>query len=130
MSPNELTLPAPGRNLRLLFGNYGLHALIIALIFLLPAHGLNLLVGYTGLLSLAQAAFFWHRRLYVRPDGRPFWHSLLSELPRGGGACWRHRAATWHSGAQAARHLFCDVYTWLRHHRAGDSQKLDQPHPR
>jgi branched-chain amino acid transport system permease protein len=73
MSPNDLTLPAPGRNLRLLFGiamaaaaclaplflgNYGLHALIIALIFLLPAHGLNLLVGYTGLLSLAQAAFF------------------------------------------------------------------------
>lgn len=37
---------------------YVTHALIIALIFMLPAHGLNLLVGYTGLLSLAQAAFF------------------------------------------------------------------------
>ncbi|EJT02392.1 branched-chain amino acid ABC transporter permease [Rhizobium sp. CCGE 510] len=37
---------------------YVVHALIIALIFMLPAHGLNLLVGYTGLLSLAQAAFF------------------------------------------------------------------------
>jgi branched-chain amino acid transport system permease protein len=42
----------------LFLGNYALHAVIIALIFLLPAHGLNLLVGYTGLLSLAQAAFF------------------------------------------------------------------------
>lgn len=41
-----------------LAGNYVLHAFIIAFIFLLPAHGLNLLVGYTGLLSLAQAAFF------------------------------------------------------------------------
>ena len=73
MSPNDLSMPAPGRDLRLPFGialvaaaclaplflgNYALHAIIIALIFLLPAHGLNLLVGYTGLLSLAQAAFF------------------------------------------------------------------------
>jgi len=45
-------------SLPLFFGNYFIHALIIALIFMLPAHGLNLLVGYTGLLSLAQAAFF------------------------------------------------------------------------
>lgn len=37
---------------------YVVHALVIALVFMLPAHGLNLLVGYTGLLSLAQAAFF------------------------------------------------------------------------
>lgn len=73
MSQNNLTLPAPGPDLRwpfaalvvlaaclapLFLGNYALHALIISLTFLLPAHGLNLLVGYTGLLSLAQAAFF------------------------------------------------------------------------
>jgi branched-chain amino acid transport system permease protein len=38
--------------------NYYLHALIIAIIFLLPAHGLNLILGYTGMLSLAQGAFF------------------------------------------------------------------------
>lgn len=37
---------------------YAVHALVVAMIFLLPAHGLNLLVGYTGMLSLAQAAFF------------------------------------------------------------------------
>lgn len=42
----------------LALGNYPLHAIIVAMIFLLPAQGLNLLVGYTGLLSLAQAAFF------------------------------------------------------------------------
>src|SRR6516162_1179276 len=42
----------------LFLGNYALHAIIVAMIFLLPAQGLNLLVGYTGLLSLAQAAFF------------------------------------------------------------------------
>jgi len=42
----------------LFFDNYYLHALIIAMIFLLPAHGLNLILGYTGMLSLAQGVFF------------------------------------------------------------------------
>ncbi|WP_417208563.1 branched-chain amino acid ABC transporter permease [Antarctobacter sp.] len=48
-----LALSAP-----LFLGTYAVHALVVAMIFLLPAHGLNLLVGYTGMLSLAQAAFF------------------------------------------------------------------------
>lgn len=48
-----LALGAP-----MVLGTYSVHALVIAMIFLLPAHGLNLLVGYTGMLSLAQAAFF------------------------------------------------------------------------
>ena len=39
-------------------GSYYLHAVIISMIFLLPAHGLNLIVGYMGMLSLAQGAFF------------------------------------------------------------------------
>ena len=38
--------------------SYYLHAIIISMIFLLPAHGLNLIVGYMGMLSLAQGAFF------------------------------------------------------------------------
>jgi branched-chain amino acid transport system permease protein len=42
----------------LLLGNYYLHALVLAMIFLLPAHGLNLILGYTGMLSLAQGVFF------------------------------------------------------------------------
>lgn len=42
----------------LLLDGYYLHALIIAMIFLLPAHGLNLILGYTGMLSLAQGVFF------------------------------------------------------------------------
>jgi len=42
----------------LVLGGYYLHALIIAMIFLLPAHGLNLILGYTGMLSLAQGVFF------------------------------------------------------------------------
>jgi branched-chain amino acid transport system permease protein len=42
----------------LVLGDYALHAVIISMIFLLPAHGLNLIVGYTGMLSLAQGAFF------------------------------------------------------------------------
>ncbi len=42
----------------LVLDSYYLHALIIAMIFLLPAHGLNLILGYTGMLSLAQGVFF------------------------------------------------------------------------
>jgi branched-chain amino acid transport system permease protein len=97
MSPNDLSLPAPGRDLRLPFGvvlaaaaclaplflgNYALHAIIIALIFLLPAHGLNLLVGYTGLLSLAQAAFFgigaYTSALMAVHFGTPFYLNLVA----------------------------------------------------
>ncbi len=51
-------LTALAAGLPWLLDNYELHAVIVALTFLLPAYGLNLLVGYTGLLSLAQAAFF------------------------------------------------------------------------
>lgn len=42
----------------LVFDNYYLHALVLSMIFLLPAHGLNLILGYTGMLSLAQGVFF------------------------------------------------------------------------
>src|SRR2546430_9284192 len=97
MSPNDLSLSAPRRDLRLPFGaalaaaaclaplflgNYALHAIIIALIFLLPAHGLNLLVGYTGLLSLAQAAFFgigaYTSALMAVHFGTPFYLNLVA----------------------------------------------------
>jgi len=42
----------------LVLSDYYLHALVLAMIFLLPAHGLNLILGYTGMLSLAQGVFF------------------------------------------------------------------------
>lgn len=42
----------------LILDSYYLHALVLAMIFLLPAHGLNLILGYTGMLSLAQGVFF------------------------------------------------------------------------
>ncbi|MFC5519693.1 branched-chain amino acid ABC transporter permease [Polaromonas jejuensis] len=42
----------------LFLGDYYLHAMILAMIFLLPALGLNLILGYTGMLSLAQGVFF------------------------------------------------------------------------
>jgi branched-chain amino acid transport system permease protein len=65
-----------------LISSYALHAIIIALIFLLPAHGLNLLVGYTGLLSLAQAAFFgigaYTAGLLAIHYGTPFYVSLIA----------------------------------------------------
>jgi branched-chain amino acid transport system permease protein len=61
---------------------YVTHALIIALIFMLPAHGLNLLVGYTGLLSLAQAAFFgigaYTAALMAVHYGTPFYVNLIA----------------------------------------------------
>ncbi|MDB5818828.1 MAG: branched-chain amino acid transport system / permease component family protein [Rhizobacter sp.] len=42
----------------MLMGDYYLHAMVLAMIFLLPALGLNLILGYTGMLSLAQGVFF------------------------------------------------------------------------
>ena len=42
----------------LVLDGYYLHALIYAMIFMLPALGLNLILGYTGMLSLAQGVFF------------------------------------------------------------------------
>lgn len=42
----------------LFLDNYYLHSFVLAMIFLLPALGLNLILGYTGMLSLAQGVFF------------------------------------------------------------------------
>jgi branched-chain amino acid transport system permease protein len=56
--PAAVVLLVAAASAPLFLGNYTLHSIIVAMIFLLPAQGLNLLVGYTGLLSLAQAAFF------------------------------------------------------------------------
>src|ERR1700704_5673226 len=97
MPLNDVSLPGSGRDLRLpcgialalmaclaplFLGSYALHAIIIALIFLLPAHGLNLLVGYTGLLSLAQAAFFgigaYTSGLMAVRFGTPFYLNFLA----------------------------------------------------
>lgn len=63
------------------FDSYVLHALIIAMIFLLPAHGLNLILGYTGMLSLAQGAFFgigaYASALMAMHFGTPFFVNFL-----------------------------------------------------
>jgi branched-chain amino acid transport system permease protein len=65
-----------------LVDTYYLHAIITSLIFLLPAHGLNLLVGYTGLLSLASGAFFgigsYVSALLAIHYGTPFWFNFIA----------------------------------------------------
>jgi branched-chain amino acid transport system permease protein len=65
----------------LVLGSYYLHALIISMIFLLPALGLNLIVGYTGMLSLAQGAFFgigaYASALLAMHAGTPFYVNFL-----------------------------------------------------
>ena len=63
-------------------GEYGLHALIVSMIFLLPALGLNLILGYAGMLSFAQMAFFgvgaYTSALLAMRWGTPFWLNLLA----------------------------------------------------
>jgi branched-chain amino acid transport system permease protein len=60
---------------------YYLHAIIVSMIFLLPAHGLNLIVGYTGMLSLAQGAFFgigaYASALLAMHFGTPFYVNFV-----------------------------------------------------
>lgn len=65
----------------LVLGSYYLHALITSMIFLLPALGLNLIVGYTGMLSLAQGAFFgigaYASALLAMHAGTPFYVNFV-----------------------------------------------------
>ncbi len=65
----------------LVLDNYYLHAVIISMIFLLPAHGLNLIVGYMGMLSLAQGAFFgigsYVSALAAMHFGTPFYVNFI-----------------------------------------------------
>ncbi|MGH8765472.1 MAG: branched-chain amino acid ABC transporter permease [Burkholderiales bacterium] len=76
-------LPAACAALALPFAtnNYIVHVANYSLIFLLPALGLNLIFGYTGLLSLAQGAFFgigaYAAALVTLHFGWPFWLALL-----------------------------------------------------
>ena len=76
-----LVLLALLAGLPLLVGSYTLHGVIISMIFLLPALGLNLLVGYTGMLSLAQGAFFgigaYASALMAMHFGTPFYLNVL-----------------------------------------------------
>lgn len=76
-----VVLAAAVLSLPLFANNYILHVLNYSLIFLLPALGLNLIFGYTGLLSLAQGAFFglgaYASALVVLHFSWPFWLSFL-----------------------------------------------------
>jgi branched-chain amino acid transport system permease protein len=68
-----------------LFANsYQLSTLIVSMVFLLPALGLNLILGYTGMLSLAQMGFFgvggYTSALLAMHFGTPFWLNFLAAL--------------------------------------------------
>src|SRR5260370_11674976 len=101
MTTSSTSLPAPGarvtcRAASLLMGlailvallgapfvldNYYLHGVIIWMIFLVPADGLNLIVGYMGMLSLAQGAFFgigsYVSALAAMHFGTPFYVNFI-----------------------------------------------------
>ena len=66
----------------LVTGEYGLHALIVSMTFLLPALGLNLILGYAGMLSFAQMAFFgvgaYTSALVAMRWGTPFWLNIIA----------------------------------------------------
>jgi branched-chain amino acid transport system permease protein len=61
--------------------DYHLHAAIVSMIFLYPALGLNLILGYTGMLSLAQGAFFgigaYTSALLALQFATPFWLNFV-----------------------------------------------------
>lgn len=66
----------------LVSGDYVLHALIVSMTFLLPALGLNLILGYAGMLSFAQMAFFgvgaYTSALIAMRWGTPFWLNIVA----------------------------------------------------
>ena len=61
--------------------NYNLHLLIMSMIFIQLASGLNLIVGYVGQLSLGHAAFFgigaYTSALLNLKLGIPFWEGMV-----------------------------------------------------
>lgn len=63
---------------------YFTHAAIIALIYSILASSLNLLMGYTGLVSIAHAAFFgvggYTSGILAVKLGAPFWLGLLGAM--------------------------------------------------
>ena len=89
---------------------YQLTTLVVSMVFLLPALGLNLILGYTGMLSLAQMGFFgvggYASALLAMHYGTPFWFNLLA-------ACIvpaLSRGAAGDSGTQAAAYLLRHVH--------------------
>ncbi len=66
----------------LVASEYQVHALIVSMVFLLPALGLNLIHGYAGMLSFAQMAFFgigaYTSALLAMRFGTPFWLNIAA----------------------------------------------------
>ncbi len=61
--------------------NYNMHLIIMSMIFVLLASGLNLIVGYVGQLSLGHAAFFgigaYTSALFNLKLGVSFWEGMV-----------------------------------------------------
>ena len=109
---------------------YHLHTLIMAGIFAVLALSLNLLLGYTGQLSLGHAAFFGigayaSALLTVKLEWSP-WLGLLAAIALPGAGGLRHRPAR----AQAARRLLRAADHLLRGLRLAGERELDGPDQR
>jgi branched-chain amino acid transport system permease protein len=67
--------------------NYGVYLMTLLLVYLMPAMGLNLVVGYAGQMSIGQAAFFgigaYHVAILMKL-GVPF----FAVLPLAAGSCF------------------------------------------
>jgi branched-chain amino acid transport system permease protein len=67
--------------------NYGIYLMTLLLVYLMPAMGLNLVVGYAGQMSIGQAAFFgigaYHVAILMKL-GLPF----FAVLPIAAGSCF------------------------------------------
>jgi branched-chain amino acid transport system permease protein len=67
--------------------NYGVYLMTLLLVYLMPAMGLNLVVGYAGQMSIGQAAFFgigaYHVAILMKL-GLPF----FAVLPLAAGSCF------------------------------------------
>jgi len=75
-----------------LVGNYYLAAAILVAIYLLPALGLNIIFGYTGMLSFAQGAFFgigaYTSAILATRLGLPFWLTISLAVPAAAVVAW------------------------------------------
>lgn len=73
-------------------GNYVLAAAILTAVYLLPSLGLNVIFGYTGMLSFAQGAFFgigaYTSAILATRLGLPFWVTVALAVPVAAAVAW------------------------------------------
>ena len=111
----------------LVTNSYLFHLLIMAVIWSILATSLNLVLGYTGLLSLAHGAFFGLGRLYLRAAGHQGGWNFWATIPPAMAVAAAGRRRARRADSAAGRALFRHQHAVVRHRRQPDPGEMGRP---